>query len=57
MDLLQNYLPYIVIGIVVFFMLKRGGCCGGHSDTKKHDNRDDHDDNMDNRDNSRKSCH
>ncbi|KUO65878.1 MAG: hypothetical protein APF84_01065 [Gracilibacter sp. BRH_c7a] len=59
MELLQNYLPYIVIGLVIFFMFKRGGCCGGHSNTKNHDNHDDHDynENKDDRDNSRKSCH
>ncbi len=31
MDSLYNFLPYILIGgLMVWMMSRKGGCCGGH---------------------------
>ncbi|MFZ3171355.1 MAG: hypothetical protein WA118_05185 [Carboxydocellales bacterium] len=38
-EFLRNYGFLILFGIMVFFMLRRGGCCGGsggHTENEKH---------------------
>lgn len=29
-EILQSYGGWILIGVFMFFMMRRGGCCGGH---------------------------
>lgn len=31
METLAKYFPFIIFGLMMFMMFKRGGCCGGHS--------------------------
>lgn len=30
MDFIQTYGPYLLVGLLFLFMMRRGGCCGGH---------------------------
>jgi copper chaperone len=50
MELLQNYGPYLLIGIVMFLMIRKGGCCGGHGG---HSDKNESDD----KSAPKKSCH
>lgn len=50
MEFLQNYGFYILIGIMFLFMMRGGGCCGGHGgDSDSSQNKD--------KDTPKKSCH
>lgn len=50
MQWVQTYLPYLLIAGVFIFMMKNGGCCGGHGGHSGQ-NRQDGDNS------NKKSCH
>lgn len=29
-EILKTYGPWLLFGALMFFMMRRGGCCGGH---------------------------
>lgn len=31
METLSKYFPFIIFGLMMLVMFRRGGCCGGHS--------------------------
>lgn len=41
-ELFQNYGSWLLIGALMFFMMRRGGCCGGHSSHGGHTDQTDH---------------
>lgn len=45
MEILQNYGPFLLLGLALFLMMRKGGCCGGHSEKSQTDDKD------------KKSCH
>ncbi|MHB1167470.1 MAG: hypothetical protein ACYC0N_02880 [Carboxydocellales bacterium] len=43
-EFLRNYGFLILFGIMMFFMMRRGGCCGGHSGHTGHGSQKGHGD-------------
>lgn len=43
-ELFKAYGPWLLIGALMFFMMRREGCCGGHAGHNKKDghNKDSH---------------
>lgn len=50
MELLQNYGPFLLLGLVLFLMMRKGGCCGGHGRHSENNQTDD-------KNAPNKSCH
>ena len=51
-ELLKNYGPFLLFGLVMILMMRRGGCCGNHGNHGEHK---DHDTNKDL--NPKRGCH
>jgi len=50
MELILNYGPYLLIGIVFYLMMGKGGCCGGHGGHSANNQTDD-------KNSPKKGCH
>lgn len=57
-DFLSNYGYWIFLGLMLFMMVRRGGCCGGHGSHNENDKQQEGNGNGHNgKDGSAKSCH
>lgn len=53
-NILQNYSPWLLFGVMMLFMMRKGGCCGGHGAHEGHGSHNGHEgqDDNDNRPNA-----
>jgi len=65
-EFLRNYGPWLFFGILMFIMMRRGGCCGGHAghaghgrpgDRKEHDKHHHAEPRRNDTQGIKKSCH
>lgn len=57
-EILRTYSPWLLFGVLMFFMMRRGGCCGshtGHNNSGDHDHANGHQ--KDSSTTKKRSCH